>query len=58
MKVHSPKRNIFWISVVFAGLGVLGTFADLPVVSDGQDAFWFVVIGYGLLFWGVTQKGF
>lgn len=56
MRLTPPTKNVFWISVVLAVLGLLGAFASIPFVS--ANAFWFVVVGYVLLFLGNTMKGF
>jgi hypothetical protein len=56
MKLSAPKKNTFWVATVLAVLGVVGQLVDLPVVS--QFAFWFVVVGFVVLWLGNTQKGF
>jgi len=56
MRLNAPKKTVFWISVVLAGLGILGSLVSLPVISG--IAFWLVVIGYVLLFLGNVLKGF
>lgn len=56
MRLTPPTRNVFWISVVLAALGLVGSFISIPFVS--ANAFWFVVVGYVLLFLGNTMKGF
>ncbi len=56
MKLTPPKQTTFWVSVVLAVLGLIGSFVSIPFVSD--YAFWFVVVGYVILFLGLTMKGF
>ena len=57
MKLTPPTKNIFWISVVLAALGLVGRYvSSVPVVSDYH--FYFVLVGYILLFLGVAMKGF
>lgn len=47
MKLSAPK-NVTWIIAVVAGvLGILGTFIDLPVVSE--YTFFLVAAGFVLL---------
>lgn len=56
MKLSAPTTTVFWIATVLAALGIIGSLVTLPIVS--QYAFWFVVIGFVLLWLGNTQKGF
>ena len=56
MKLTPPTRNVFWIATVLAALGLIGSLVAIPVVS--QYAFWFVVVGFILLWLGNTMKGF
>jgi hypothetical protein len=55
MNLTPPTRNVFWLSVVAVGLGVLGVFVEIPFVSD--NPYWFMVGGYGLLVLGNMMKG-
>jgi hypothetical protein len=55
MKLTPPKNITFWISVVLAALGFLGTLVSIPFVSG--LAFWFVLIGYVVLLLGLLVKG-
>ncbi len=55
MKLQKPKNVTFIISLVLAGLGVLGTLVSIPVISG--LAFWLVVAGYVLLALGNLLKG-
>jgi len=55
MKLNPPTKIAFWISVVLAVLGVLGTFITIPFVSG--LAFWFVVVGYVVLLVSLFVKG-
>jgi hypothetical protein len=55
MKLTPPKQITFWISLVLAALGLLGYIVDIPFVSDYK--FWFVLVGYVLLFLGNFVSG-
>jgi len=55
MKLTPPTQNVFYISVVLAVVGILGSFISIPFVSG--YAFWFVVVAYVVLFLGNTMKG-
>jgi len=56
MRLNAPKKIVFWISVILAALGIIGSLVSLPFISG--FAFWLVVIGYVLLFLGNVLKGF
>ena len=56
MKLTPPTKLVFWISVILAGLGILGSLISIPVVSS--YTFLLVAIGYILLFLGNLLKGF
>jgi hypothetical protein len=56
MKLSAPTKLVFWIATVLAALGFVGNFVTLPVVSG--LSFWFVVIGFVLLWLGNAMKGF
>ena len=47
---------VFWISVVLVVLGLIGRYANVPVLSDFY--FYFVLVGYLLLAAGNALKGF
>jgi len=53
--MNPPTKMTFWISLVLAVLGLLGTFVTIPFVSG--LAFWFVVVGYAVLVAGLFVKG-
>ena len=55
MKLTPPTQTVFYISVVLAVLGLLGQYVNVPFVSDYN--FYFVVVGYIVLFLGNTMKG-
>lgn len=55
MKLNPPTKIAFWISVVLAVLGLLGSFVTIPFVS--AFAFWFVVVGYVVLLGSLFVKG-
>ena len=56
MKLTPPTQTVFLVSVVLAVLGLLGQYVNIPFVSDYN--FYFVVVGYIVLFLGNTMKGF
>lgn len=56
MRLTPPKKTVFWIATILAVLGILATFVSIPFVS--ANAFWFVVVGFVLLWLGNTVKGF
>ena len=56
MKLSTPTNLVFWIATVLAALGLIGSLVSLPFVST--YAFWFVVIGFVLLWLGNVMKGF
>jgi hypothetical protein len=56
MKLTPPTKNVFWISVVLAALGLVGRYVNVPFFSDYY--FYFVLVGYILLALGNTMKGF
>ena len=56
MKLTPPTKNVFWISVVVAVVGLIAKFGVVGFLAD--YAFWLVVVAYVLLFLGVAMKGF
>lgn len=56
MRLSSPTRNVFYISVILVVLSLLGRFAGVAQLAEYE--YWLLLIGYILLFLGVTQKGF
>ncbi len=56
MKLTPPTKNVFWISVVLAVLGLIGRYLNVPFLSDYY--FYFVVVGYIVLALGNALKGF
>jgi hypothetical protein len=56
MRLTPPTKNVFWISVVVA---VVGLVAKLGVIGFlAPYAFWLVVVAFVLLALGNTMKGF
>jgi hypothetical protein len=47
MRLSAPKNITWFVAVALGVLGLLGTFATLPVVS--ANAFWFVFVAFALL---------
>jgi len=56
MKLSPPKQSTFWVATILAVLGLVGQLVSLPFVS--QHAFWFVVVGFVVLWLGNYVKGF
>lgn len=56
MKLSAPKNTTFWVATVLAALGLVSKFVTLPFVS--ANAFWFVVVGFVVLWAGNYFKGF
>lgn len=56
MRINPPTKVVFYLSLVFAAVGLVANFVTIPVLSG--IAFYFVFIGYILLFLGNTLKGF
>lgn len=56
MSLTPPKKSTFYISLVLAVLGLIGSFVTIPFVS--AYAFWFVLVGYVVLALGMFLKGF
>jgi hypothetical protein len=56
MQITPPTKAVFYLSLVFAAVGLVANFVTIPVVSG--IAFYLVLIGYVLLFLGNTLKGF
>jgi hypothetical protein len=56
MKLTPPTKNVFYVSVLLAVLGILGSFISIPFVT--AYAFWFLVAAYVVLFLGNIMKGF
>jgi len=56
MKLTPPTKNVFYVSVVLAVLGLIAQFGVLGFLAP--YAFWLVVVAYVLLALGNTMKGF
>ncbi len=54
MKLTPPTKNVFWISVIIAVIGLVALF----VGSFAPYAFWLMLVAYVLLALGNTMKGF
>jgi hypothetical protein len=55
MSLSAPKQLTFWIALILAVLGIVGTFVTIPFVTG--YAFWFVVVGFVLLALGNLMEG-
>jgi len=56
MRLTPPTKNVFWISVVVAAVGLIAKFGVVAFLTP--FAFWLVVIAFVLLVLGNTMKGF
>jgi Co/Zn/Cd efflux system component len=56
VRLNPPTKIVFYLSLVFAAVGLIANFVNIPVLSG--IAFYLVLIGYVLLFLGNTLKGF
>ncbi|MBU4252967.1 MAG: hypothetical protein ABIJ57_04420 [Pseudomonadota bacterium] len=56
MKLSSPKKIVWFLSILFAVVGIIGFFITIPFVTT--YAFYFVAVGWLLLFLGTALKGF
>lgn len=56
MRLTPPTKNVFWISVVIAVVGLVAKFGVVAFLSP--FAFWLVLIAYVLLVLANTLKGF
>ncbi|MBN2200831.1 hypothetical protein JW777_02640 [bacterium] len=54
MRFSAPKKATWWIALILAALGVVGTFISIPLISG--IAFWLVVAGYVLLALSTSVK--
>ncbi len=55
MKFNPPKKTTFWVTVILAALGFIGSFVSIPFVS--AYAFWFVLVAYIVLAASLFVKG-
>ncbi len=55
MRFTPPKKATFWVTVVLAALGLVGSFVSIPFVS--VYAFWFVLVAYIVLAVSLFTKG-
>jgi hypothetical protein len=58
MKLSAPKKNVFWIATAFAVVGLVGYLVPSLPGFFSTYAFWFVVVGFVLLWLANTMKGF
>lgn len=55
MKFNPPTKITFWVTVILAALGFIGSFVSIPFVSG--YAFWFVLVAYIVLAVSLFTKG-
>jgi hypothetical protein len=56
MKLTPPTKNVFWISIAVAIVGLIASFGVIGFLTP--FAFWLVLVAYVLLALGVALKGF
>jgi hypothetical protein len=56
MKLSAPTTSVWWIAVIFGFLGIISHFVAIPEVSAYR--FWFVVVGFLLLFFSTLLNKF
>ena len=56
MRLTPPTKNVFWISVVIAVVGLVAKFNLVAFLTP--FAFWLLLIAFVLLVLGNTMKGF
>lgn len=56
MRLTPPTKNVFWISVVVAVVGLIAKFGVVAFLTP--FAFWLVLIAFVLLVLSVALKGF
>lgn len=56
MRLNAPTKIVWIIALILGILGVLGFFADIPIVSEYH--FWFVVVGWLLLVIATVARRF
>ena len=54
MQLTVPKPLTFWISAILGGLGVLGHYVNIPILTDYD--FWFLFFGFALIIAGLGMK--
>ena len=53
--MNAPKKITWIIALVAGGLGIVGHFITIPVIS--AIAFWLLIAGFALLLIGCMIKG-
>ena len=56
MKLTPPTKNVFWISVVVAVVGLIAKFGFIAFLTP--FAFWLILVAFVLLVLGNAMKGF
>ena len=56
MQLTPPTKNVFYLSAALVVVGLIAQVVTIPFLSS--VAFWIVLVGYVLLFLGVSMKGF
>lgn len=56
MRLTPPTKNVFWISVGVAVVGLIAKFGVIGFIAP--YAFWLMLVAFVLLVLGNTMKGF
>ena len=56
VKPNAPTASVWWIAIVFGFLGIIAEFVAIPEVTTYR--FWFVTVGFVLLFLSTLLKKF
>lgn len=56
MRLTPPTKNVFWISVVVAIVGLIAKFGFIAFLTP--FAFWLILVAFVLLALGNAMKGF
>jgi uncharacterized membrane protein YoaK (UPF0700 family) len=55
MKLSAPNQTLWLIAVIIGVLGIIGSFAAIPVVTP--NAFWFVTVAFVILAIATLLRG-
>jgi len=56
MKLSSPKKWVWWLSLILVVVSIIGYFVSIPFVTI--YGFWILAVGWLLVFLGTCLKGF
>ncbi len=55
LMLSAPKVTTWWLAVILGGLGLLGVFVAIPMIT--VNAFWLVAIAFILLVLATLLEG-